>query len=226
LATAKGFVFLVPRTGLEPARFAALPPEDSASTNFAIWASDNLSVGGGKYTTELTWKQRMLRLLFQPNECLTFMPNMSKSVLIASRVRALFFGPNWTETSLSELLEQNDFHQFIHTRIGQQSAAAVLFHLHYYQKAQLTVLQGGPLTAKDAESFHHPKWEVESDWLQFGSTVIDTGRALEAAIATWPESIWSEPFVKADYGSYETNLIGMLEHSYYHFGQLRQAMKP
>jgi hypothetical protein len=29
---------LVPRTGFEPAHLAALPPEDSASTNFAIWA--------------------------------------------------------------------------------------------------------------------------------------------------------------------------------------------
>lgn len=42
---AKGFVFLVPRTGLEPAHLAALPPEDSASTNFAIWAGANLAVG-------------------------------------------------------------------------------------------------------------------------------------------------------------------------------------
>ena len=29
---------LVPRTGFEPAHLAALPPEDSASTNFATWA--------------------------------------------------------------------------------------------------------------------------------------------------------------------------------------------
>ncbi len=28
----------VPRTGFEPAHLAALPPEDSASTNFATWA--------------------------------------------------------------------------------------------------------------------------------------------------------------------------------------------
>jgi len=38
---------LVPRTGLEPAHLAALPPEDSASTNFAIWA---LQRTGCKYT--------------------------------------------------------------------------------------------------------------------------------------------------------------------------------
>ena len=30
---------LVPRTGFEPAHLAALPPEDSASTNFATWAT-------------------------------------------------------------------------------------------------------------------------------------------------------------------------------------------
>jgi hypothetical protein len=28
----------VPRTGFEPAHLTALPPEDSASTNFATWA--------------------------------------------------------------------------------------------------------------------------------------------------------------------------------------------
>ncbi len=33
-----GHSSVVPRTGFEPAHLAALPPEDSASTNFAIWA--------------------------------------------------------------------------------------------------------------------------------------------------------------------------------------------
>jgi uncharacterized damage-inducible protein DinB len=150
---------------------------------------------------------------------------MPKSAFIASRVHALFFGPNWTGTSLSELIQNHSFAEFSNAKVGTNSAAAVLFHIHYYQKAQLAVLQGGPLLAKDSESFHHSQWEHESDWLQFGSTVIDTGRELEAVIAQLPESIWSEPFVKAEYGSYETNLIGMLEHSYYHFGQLRRAFK-
>ena len=36
--------FFVPRTGFEPAHLAALPPEGSASTNFATWAVE------GKYT--------------------------------------------------------------------------------------------------------------------------------------------------------------------------------
>ncbi|MDA0686070.1 MAG: hypothetical protein O3C22_04495 [Bacteroidetes bacterium] len=151
---------------------------------------------------------------------------MSKSAFIASRVHALFFGPNWTETSLSELIQNHTFAQFLNTKLGRNSAAAVLFHIHYYQRAQLTVLQGGPLHAKDSESFDHPKWEDESDWLPFVSTVIDTGRELELKMAQMPESVWSEPFVKAEYGSYEVNLFGMLEHSYYHFGQLRLAMKP
>lgn len=151
---------------------------------------------------------------------------MSQSAFIASRVHALFFGPNWTETSLSELIQNHTFAEFLNTEVGTKSAAAVLFHIHYYQKAQLSVLQGGSLNAKDSESFDHPKWVNESDWLQFGSGVIDTGTELEATIVSLPESIWSEAFVKAEYGSYETNLIGMLEHSYYHFGQLRRALKP
>lgn len=150
---------------------------------------------------------------------------MSKSAFIASRVHALFFGPNWTETNLSKLIQNHTFDEFSFAKLGTNTAASVLFHIHYYQKAQLSVLQGGPLNAKDSESFHHPIWKDESDWLQFGSSVVDTGRELEAAIAQLPDSIWSTPFVKAEYGSYETNLIGMLEHSYYHFGQLRRALK-
>ena len=151
---------------------------------------------------------------------------MSKSAFIASRVHALFFGPNWTETSLSELIQNHTFAEFLNTKVGTNSAAAVLFHIHYYQKAQLSVLQGGSLNAKDSESFHHPKWVNESDWLQFGSDVLETGRELELAVSKLPESKWSEAFVKAEYGSYESNLIGMLEHSYYHFGQLKRALKP
>jgi hypothetical protein len=40
------FLFvLVPRTGFEPARLWALPPEDSASTNFATWAFQDVRSG-------------------------------------------------------------------------------------------------------------------------------------------------------------------------------------
>lgn len=150
---------------------------------------------------------------------------MSKSALIACRIHTLFFGPNWTETSLSELIQSHSFAEFTNSKVGTNSAAAVLFHIHYYQKVQLAVLQWGSLTAKDSKSFHHPNWSEESDWLQFGSAVIDTGIELEATIAQLPETIWSEPFVKGEYGSYETNFLGMLEHSYYHFGQLLLALK-
>lgn len=34
----KPVFYFVPRTGLEPACREALPPEDSVSTNFTIWA--------------------------------------------------------------------------------------------------------------------------------------------------------------------------------------------
>ena len=45
--------FLVPRTGFEPAHLTALLPENSASTNFATWASTGptrFPVRGCKYT--------------------------------------------------------------------------------------------------------------------------------------------------------------------------------
>ena len=45
----ENFKKMVPRTGLEPARLAALAPEASASTNSATWAlQEGASIAGGQ----------------------------------------------------------------------------------------------------------------------------------------------------------------------------------
>gem|GEM_PF-3066614 len=49
----------VPRTGFEPAHLAALPPEDSASTNFATWAvsKGDAKIRGNEFISTLLWQK-------------------------------------------------------------------------------------------------------------------------------------------------------------------------
>jgi hypothetical protein len=145
---------------------------------------------------------------------------MTTSQLLGVHLQQLITGPNLTGSHLSQHLDDVSVNEAITSLYGLNSIAQLVFHIHYYINAVGDVLEGKPLLAKDSLSFNVPLINTEAAWqLQKEQLYAATHRCAQLA-KDFPQEKLKEEFVLKKYGSYEHNLVGLLEHSHYHFGQM------
>jgi uncharacterized damage-inducible protein DinB len=100
------------------------------------------------------------------------------------------------------------------------SIAALAQHVHYYIAGILNVLNGGNLEIKDAFSFDFNPINTEEDWQNVLSVFWSDAEEFALKVAALPEEKLSDIFVKEEYGTYYFNINTLIEHSYYHLGQI------
>ncbi len=144
---------------------------------------------------------------------------------IAAMIGGFYRGPNHTGVSLQDALAGVDW-QMATTRIGSLNTIALLvFHINYYVEAVLRVLKGGALDAHDKYSFDMPPVETPADWDQLLQRIWKNADEMVAEVEKLDFSKLGETFVLEKYGNFYKNLAGLLEHSYYHLGQISLLKK-
>lgn len=144
---------------------------------------------------------------------------------IAKQFRAVHFGGNWTAVNLKDTLDDVTWQQSI-TQVDQLNAIATLvFHMNYYVLAVLKVLQGEPLTASDRYSFDLPPITSDQDWKNLVAKTFIEAELFAKQVEQLEESELVETFVDAKYGNYYRNLLGVIEHTHYHLGQISLIKK-
>lgn len=151
---------------------------------------------------------------------------MSKSKNLASRLEEVLLNGKWiAHTNIQEQLNKINWNRAT-SKIGDHNSIAELtFHINYYVGGILNVLKGGDLEIRDQYSFDMEKIDSEADWQQLIRSFNENANSIVEHIANIPEIRWDEPFVKEEYGTYERNIEGLIEHSYYHFGQISLLLK-
>lgn len=139
---------------------------------------------------------------------------------LAKHFRALYFGPNWTAANLKDKLADVSWQQAITGVHSLHSIATLVYHMNYYVRAVTKVLQGGPLEAKDQYSFDHPPVASQQDWQELLEQTWNDAEIFAGLIEALPEERLWETMADPQYGSYYRNIQGIIEHNYYHLGQI------
>ena len=139
---------------------------------------------------------------------------------LSLHLHQVFFGGNWTWSNLKDQLEGVTWQQATAKTNDLNTILALTYHIHYYVETLLKVLDGKPLDSKDKYSFDHPVMSNESDWEKFKAKVFDDVNRLTALIAEIPDTELGSTFVDPKYGHYHRNLMGLIEHTHYHLGQI------
>lgn len=84
----------------------------------------------------------------------------------------------------------------------------------------LKVFNGGPLDIKDQYSFDLPPIKSEADWKNLVEDFLRNADAFVEQVRAIPDEKLDHPFVDEKYSSYLRNIEGVIEHSYYHMGQV------
>lgn len=145
---------------------------------------------------------------------------MKTSQQLAKHIREIYFGDNWTASNFIEHITDVTWQQATTKVYTLNTIAALVFHINYYIRGILNVLQGGPLETQDNLSFEHPPVNSMLEWENLLQKTLTDAKKFADAVEELPDSKLEETFVEEKNGNYYRNIQGVIEHSYYHLGQI------
>jgi len=151
---------------------------------------------------------------------------MERNKYLANRLREVYLSGTWiANTNYMHQLQQTDWQLALRKLGDHNSIAALTFHINYYLEGILAVTRGEPLSIRDIYSFDMPELQSEVDWQQRIATLQHNAETLAAKIDAMTDAELDAPFVKEQYGTWYRNLEGLIEHGYYHLGQIALIRK-
>ncbi|MGL5888992.1 MAG: DUF1572 domain-containing protein [Bacteroidia bacterium] len=150
---------------------------------------------------------------------------MNISAQLAQHIRQVHFGGNWTTSNMKDLLNDVSWQEATTQLYSLNTIATLVYHINYYIVAVSGVLRGEVLNAKDEYSFSHPPVESQHDWDVLISKVLGDAERFAKLVEQIPDAKFSEDFTNSKYGSYHRNLLGIIEHTHYHLGQIAVIKK-
>lgn len=151
---------------------------------------------------------------------------MNRSQFIAKRLSEVYLDGHWVaNTNYKEQLSALNWQQATQ-QVGPLNTIALLtYHINYYLRGLLQVLHGGALEIKDKYSFAMPPVTNDKEWLTLTNELFSNAEKFVAAVAMLPDEKMDEHFVDPKYGTWYRNLEAVVEHSYYHLGQISLVKK-
>lgn len=146
---------------------------------------------------------------------------MNRSQLLAHRFREVILNGTWVaNTNFRQQLSGLDWQVATATLGAHNSIAVLAQHIHYYISGVKAVFRGGGLEIRDKYSFDFPPIQSQEAWKAFLERFWSDAEEFAALVEAMPEERLDQPFVEEKYGTYLRNIDGMIEHSYYHLGQV------
>ncbi|MEZ4986972.1 MAG: DUF1572 domain-containing protein [Saprospiraceae bacterium] len=140
---------------------------------------------------------------------------------IAERLRQVLLEGRWiANTNMQEQIRDLDWELARKSVHHLNSIALLTFHLNYYLAGLIHVFKGGGLDIRDKYSFDMPPIEKASDWEALRASFLHNAAEFIHHVEQMDDAVLDGPFVDEKYGTYLRNIEGVIEHSYYHFGQI------
>lgn len=146
---------------------------------------------------------------------------MKENFTIASRFREVILNGTWiANTNYKHQLAALDWETATAPFNGLNTIAVLAQHIHYYINGIKNVFEGGTLDIKDQYSFDFAPIRSQEQWELFLSTFWKDSETFAHLIEQMEEGQLEQVFVQEQYGTYLRNIDAMIEHSYYHLGQI------
>lgn len=173
-----------------------------------------------------SWQKIYIKINERKNIIFRKIITMSSPSQLAKRFREVILDGLWiANTNFKDQLSDVTWEQAV-TKVDSLNTIAMLtFHIHYYIAGIVNVLEGGELEIKDKFSFDLPPIESAEQWEELLNKLWTDAEKFAVLIEELPDGKLDEVFVDEKYGTYLRNIDGMIEHSYYHLGQITLIKK-
>ena len=151
---------------------------------------------------------------------------MKRSEFLAARLQEVLLNGHWiANTNYKEQLLDVNRKQATQKVGSLNTIAALTFHINYYLEGMLLVFNGGKLAMSDKFSFDLPAIKTETDWNNLVKDFLNNAEQFIQHVEKFSDHMLDEPFADEKYGTYLRNIEGVIEHSYYHLGQISLLKK-
>ncbi len=151
---------------------------------------------------------------------------MENSTQLANRFREVLLNGKWiANTNYKQQLTDITWEQAIHKIGSLNTIAALTFHVNYYIAGVADFFEKGSLTISDKHSFDLPPIQSKEDWENLVNELIVNSERFAKQVEVMSAEQLDATFVHEKYGTYQRNIEGMTEHSYYHLGQITLIKK-
>ncbi len=151
---------------------------------------------------------------------------MENSTQLANRFREVLLNGKWiANTNFKDQLDHITWEEAITKIDSLNTIAALAFHINYYIEGILHVFNGGELEIRDQYSFDLPPITSKEDWESLRKNMWDKAEQFALHVEQMSDENLDADFVDEKYGNYRRNIEGVIEHSYYHLGQVSLIKK-
>jgi uncharacterized damage-inducible protein DinB len=152
--------------------------------------------------------------------------SMSSVSQLAKRFREVLLDGLWiANTNFKDQLSDVTWEQAVKKIDSLNSIAMLTFHIDYYIAGIVNVFEGGELEIKDKFSFDLPSIESQEQWEGLLHKLWMDSEKFATLLEQMSDTKLDEVFVDEKYGTYQRNIDGMIEHCYYHLGQITLIKK-
>ena len=151
---------------------------------------------------------------------------MNNPEQLAIRFREVLLNGKWVaNTNYKDLLSGLTWEQATSKVETLNTIADLANHINYYIKGIINVFEGGSLEIHDKYSFDSPPVRSTEDWDNLMEDISCNAEKFANHIEAMTEEKLEEIFVDEKYGTYKRNIEGLIEHCYYHLGQISLIKK-
>jgi hypothetical protein len=146
---------------------------------------------------------------------------MPNTKTLTNRLKEVLTKGKWvTGTNFKSEIVDLDWTTATKSVHGLNTVALLTFHIHYYIKGVSDVLKGKPLTIRDKFSFDAPEIKSQQDWQDLVDLFCKDAEEFITLVDMLSDQDLKAPFDKPEYGDIQRNIDLMIEHCYYHLGQV------
>ena len=145
---------------------------------------------------------------------------------LANRLREVILNGTWIANTNYQMLLADVNLEMANMKIGSVNTIGQLtYHINYYIDGVNNVFDHSSLGIKDIYSFDMPALETEVGWNMLKKQLFQIGEKLALNVEKLTHQELDAVFVLEKYGTYRRNIEGMIEHAYYHLGQISLIKK-
>jgi len=151
---------------------------------------------------------------------------MENPTQLANRFKEVLLNGKWiANTNCKDQLSKITWKQATKQIGSLNTIAALTYHINYYISGILDVFEGGDLVIRDKYSFDLPEIKTKEDWDHLLNEIWTNAEHFADHVENMTDEKLEKFFVEEKYGTYRRSIEGVIEHSYYHLGQISLIKK-